>query len=189
MINLLPLLEKTRVRNEYLGRISVVSLFFLFSMILIGGILLIPLIVSSSNKKMELEEKLAVIKTTIAKDANRSSETIKDFRSRLSVLNRKIGADQTPSQIFEKIIFEKTLSQGLLAQVGGEGVRLNGLSYEKTADKTGFFVRVNGEASDRKSLLNFVKALQDDGGWKEVKVPVSDFAKGKNLEFSLEITI
>ena len=57
MINLLPLQEKTRIRNEYLARISVVSLFFFFIVILIGGALLAPIIVSSSNKKAELEEK------------------------------------------------------------------------------------------------------------------------------------
>lgn len=183
MINLLPIREKKVVRNEYLARISVVSVFFFLATILIGGALLIPIIVSSSNKKTELQEKLALIKTNIAKDADRSAAAIKDFRSKIAVLNRKVGTDQTPSQIFEKIIFEKTLS------LGGEGVRLNGLSYEKTPDRTGFFVRVNGTANDRKSLLNFVKSLQDDGGWKEVKVPVSDFAKGKDLEFSLEIMI
>ncbi len=183
MINLLPLQEKTKIRNEYLARISVVFMFFLLITILIGGVLLAPIVVSSSNKKAELREKLAIIKINIAKDADRSAAAIKDFRSRIAVLNRKVGTDQTPSQIFEKIIFEKTLSQG------GEGVRLNGLSYEKTPDRTGFFVRVNGTANDRKSLLNFVKSLQDDGGWKEVRVPVSNFAKGKDLEFSLEITI
>lgn len=183
MINLLPLREKTKVRNEYLARISVVSMFFLLIAILIGGVLLVPIIVSSSNKKGELQEKLALIKINIAKDADRSAAAIKDFRSRLAVLNKKVGTDRAPSQIFEKIIFEKTISQG------GESVNLGGFSYEKTFDKTGFMVRINGTANDRKSLLNFVKALQDDGGFKEVKVPVSDFAKGKNLEFSLEITI
>ncbi len=183
MINLLPLEEKMKIRNEYLGRVSVVSLFFFFSVILIGGSMLLPIIVSSSNKKAELEEKLAIIKVNIAKDADRSSAAIADFRSKLAVLNKKVGAERTPSEIFEKIIFEKTLSQG------GESIRLNGLSYEKSADKAGFLAKISGTAADRKSLLNFVQALQNGGGFKEVKVPVSNFAKGEDLEFSLEITI
>lgn len=183
MINLLPLQEKTKIRNEYLGRISVVSLYFFLGAVLIGGILLIPVAVSSSNKKAELEERLSLIRINVAKDADRSNAAIKDLKSRLAVLNRKTGTDRAPSQIFEKIIFEKTISQG------GKGVGLSGFSYEKIFDKSGFMVKINGTANDRKSLLNFVKALQDNGGFKEVKVPVSDFAKGKNLEFSLEITI
>ncbi len=179
MINLLPLEQKTKIRNEYLGRVTVVSLFFFFALVLIGGIMLAPILVSSSNKKTELEEKLNLIKINIAKDADRSSVAIKDFRSKLAILNKAVGTERTPSQIFEKIIFEKTL--------GGNGVKINGLSYEKLGN--GFAVKVSGEAADRKSLLNFVKALENDGGFKEVKVPVSDFAKGENLEFSLEIII
>ena len=58
--------------------------------------------------------------------------------------------------------------------------------YENDATK-GKKVTVLGIAPSRELLLLFRRALEDDVAFKKVDLPISNFVKGSNIEFSLSL--
>jgi hypothetical protein len=69
---------------------------------------------------------------------------------------------------------------------------LDSISVEKNKryqTKTGTVVLVDGTASERDSLVSFLKALEESKSFSAVDVPISSLTKDKNLPFSMTIFI
>jgi hypothetical protein len=69
---------------------------------------------------------------------------------------------------------------------------LDSISVEKNKryqTKTGTVVLVGGTASERDSLVSFLKALEESKSFSAVDVPISSLTKDKNLPFSMTIFI
>lgn len=69
------------------------------------------------------------------------------------------------------------------------GVRIVGLVYQpqETATNLSAKLSLNGVSSSREAIVEFVKKLQQEPSFSSVNVPVSDFAKDRDIEFSLTL--
>ena len=68
----------------------------------------------------------------------------------------------------------------------GLGIKINRIFFENDSLE-GRKVNINGVAQDREKLLLFRKALEDDILFKYVDLPISNFVKGSNIEFNLNL--
>lgn len=67
-------------------------------------------------------------------------------------------------------------------------IKINFVSFVKPLEGESRFV-LRGVATDRESLISFAKALESRVEFSAVDLPVSNFAKETNIEFSMTVTI
>jgi len=176
MINLLPLEEKKKVRGEYFARLTITGLFFLLATLAIAMVFLISSYVSLNTEESTARERLEAYASEEAQDAKEFDQVIKDTNKKLEILQ----GDDRSKRIYDEVF-------GVI--IGSKGaVRITGLTYEK--DKTDIKrVRLAGISPDRESLLAFTNILEQENLFTNVEVPVSNFVKEHDIEFSMEITL
>ncbi len=174
MFNLLPEIEKKHIVSEYSTRRTIVALIFLFTIGLIAVISIIPSFILSSAKVGEVSESISTIRSsTIFEEEDELSLALSDTNAKVSTLLPE-KQNIYIADLFEKILSHKTAS-----------VRINGISYRK-GDKDDS-VAVNGVALSREDLSFFVEDMRKNPLFTEVNLPVSNFAKDRNSEFTLDI--
>ena len=98
-------------------------------------------------------------------------------------LDNKLGlidnAEKNKYLISQKIINEIVLQKM-------PDIKINQISYDNST-AAGKKISIHGIASNRERLLLFRRALEDDIAFKKVDLPISNFVKGSNIEFSLNL--
>ena len=176
MINLLPLEEKKKVRGEYLARLTIAGLYFLAATLLIGMVLLLSFYVSLRSKGTIARDQLDAFTLTEESNAKGYEEIIKETNKKLAVLQ----ADDAKERVYDQVINTIISHRG--------DIRITGVVYEKTKNGT-ILVRLAGVSPDRESLLAFTKVIEQKSPFSNVTVPVSNFVKERDIEFSMEITV
>lgn len=176
-MNLLPQKEKMENQREYFYRFSTVLAGALAVSLLIGGGLLLPSYFLGRAKLTELKINLASLKNP--RDGNDSemvSKILETAAQRVDFLLAQPNLSLTAAA--EKITNKKPT-----------GVQINGLSYhpQEAALSWSAAIALTGIANSREMLVAFVKALQTESIFTDINVPVSNFAKDRNIEFSLTI--
>ncbi len=175
MFNLLPQEHQKELRKEYARRRWVVVL---TSFVLLGTaalITLFPAYIISSEKEKEIsvdERAKAEMHKEDMTDLNQSLVNLKTNTSIIITGATKVLAHD----VFSKIIENKTSS-----------ITIKSLVYKKTKDEP-LQVAIVGIAETRDGLLSFARSLENIEIFTKVNVPVSNFAKDKNIEFSLELS-
>lgn len=67
-------------------------------------------------------------------------------------------------------------------------IRINQMSYTSGKESSAT-INLGGISDTRDSLVLFVKKLEASKAFKEVNLPVSNFAKNKDIDFSISMTI
>ncbi len=176
MINLLPLEEKKKVRGEYFARLAVTTLYFLFATLLIVLVFIISSYISLAAAGEANRNRLDMLASGGAPATEEFDRIILETNKKLNILQGGDKDEHIYDQVFGTIISYK-----------GE-IRITGLSYEKAKDGSAL-VRLTGVSPDRESLLAFTKVLEQEGPFTNVEVPVSNFVKEHDIEFSMEITL
>jgi len=177
MFNLLPTKEKKRIIQEYRLRLITVILFFSFSVGLVASLFLLPSYIISSSKDREISERIESVRmSTILREADELNSRLVETNLKIQSLLIGQNSEQT-TDLFNIILQKKT-----------SAVRISSISfYSKEGDKKE--IVLNGVASSRDSLSNFVKSLEEEEIFSEVIIPVSSFAKERNATFSIQINI
>lgn len=177
MINLIPKEEKKKKIKIFYYRLLIVVLFMLGLSIFIGSISLLPAYLVSRakynavNQKLELQKKEVI--PTLSEETNLVVEKI---NSKLDLIE---NIQKTQFFISEKII------NAIIANKMSE-IKIINISYEN--DKiTGKKVNIEGVAPSREALLSFRLALEGNKLFKKVDLPISNFVKGSNIQFSLSL--
>lgn len=176
MFNLLPPNEKQNIIKEYASRRLILMSLFLCALGLIGITALIPSYLLSRARINELSGD--VKRSTALIEA----KVLEDQAKVVTLTNAKLGAlsdvvdDVTIHDLFLNIIEKR-----------GSGVRINALMYRR-GDKDLGALTVTGVARDRESLSNFVQVLKGDPIFTKVDLPVSNFAKDKNTNFTIQLS-
>lgn len=176
-MNLLPQKEKTENRREYFYRFSAGLAATLTSSLLIGGGLLLPSYFLIKVKQSELKTNLASLKNP--GEAAGGEEVYKI----LETATKQIDFLSPQPALFLTVAAEK------ITDKKPAGVRIDGLSYhpQEPTQTWSAAIALIGVATSREAIVAFVKALQTEPTFSSINVPVSNFAKDRDIEFSLTL--
>lgn len=183
MLNLLPLIDKKKVRMEYRLRLAVVLVFGLAFLVFANSALLVPSYIRAFSKHSLATEQLASVvgrgDIQSARDSAEKEATIKirEVNKKLSLFTsgEKKGEEKlVPSEAFRKIIGLKT-----------SAIKIFGITYEVSLERERFVI--TGKSANRDSLRSFVDALKKDGLFTAVELPISSYVKSVDIEFSITV--
>lgn len=175
MTNLLPQSEQLTIQKEYKYRRAVVFvLMFVGAVLMSAGFLLPSLILS--NIKLETigsEAKKARVENEEQSKVNSSTVVLKETEEKLALLK----SDDEERSVVSAI--------SLITKNKSPNIRIKEISYE--SGEMGRIV-ITGISKDRQSLTDFLNQMQTIAVFKSVDLPVSNFAKDKDINFSMQIT-
>lgn len=177
MFNLLPENLKSRIKSEYnLRRIIVICYFVIF----IGAtflVFLFPSWIISLYKEKEISLQAEKNnQSTLEADVQVVSTNIKKINLELRTVNTSLD--------YKKVI---PLIDTILSQRTNT-IKINELTYtgEDVSNTTMF---IEGISATRGALSTFVKKLEDTKLFKSVNLPISNFAKERDINFSITLTL
>jgi hypothetical protein len=177
MINLIPNEEKKKKVKDFYFRLMVVFLMLLGFAVTIGCVAMFPAYFFSSIKKNLFETKLETEKKeTIALLNQETVDAIADIKTKLGLV------EQISNNRY--IVSEEVINKILLKKMSD--IKITGIAYDNSPDK-GKSIILAGSAESRERLLLFKKALENDGAFKQVNLPISNFVKGTNISFSMTL--
>jgi hypothetical protein len=176
MINLIPNTEKKRMARDFYYRLIVISFLAFGFAIWIGAVVMVPSYVLSKVKVSLADEKLALEKSEpVPAPDQETLNAIKALSQKLSIVE---GAEKNKFNVTEKIINAIILDKM-------PDIHIYEISYDNAAG--GKKVSIKGIAPSRERLLLFRLALEDDSAFKSVDLPISNFVKGSNIQFSISL--
>ena len=177
MFNLLPESLKTEIKKEYHLRRAVVVFAFL---VFIGGTFLIFLfpswIISFYKEKQISQQAEQNNQASLLTEVGEVNTNIKNINLELQTINASLEYKKIIPFI-NSVLLKKTRS-----------ITLNEITYN-SSDPQNSTILIEGVSSTRNSLLAFVKSLEDSQAFKKVDLPISNFAKDRNINFSISLTI
>ncbi len=159
---------------------KLVSVVFIMtgSFFLIFSILLLPSYFMSSVNKKLINQKLGLQKNEILPVSYQNTlDSVRDLKSKInSVENSEKNKFVFSTQVMNEIILKKPA-----------GIKIIGISYDNI-EGSGKKVDVSGIAQSREALLFFGKVMQNDTMFSNVNLPISNFVKGSNISFNMDLT-
>lgn len=175
MVNLLPQKTIAGLRRSYYLRLLTMLIIVLTVAVAIGTVLLVPSYVVSERSADASERYLIAVEETIGvRERAGVTDDIRTLAEQLRILNEY--ANEPPAKPF----FEDSL-----ASLSSEIV-VTGISFTKGDDALG--ISLAGRADSRAALLAFVEALQENGRFEGVTIPVTQLALDSNIPFSITAT-
>ncbi len=138
---------------------------------------IVPYYVFLSKKEDQVAKQFEAMITSDKKGGAGAgaSEIVRETLDQMKALELYKPGQLDPSDYFTKIIESKNTNIGLKK-----------LTFSPSGKSEIKFL-VSGISLDRESLVDFIEALKIKGGFASVESPVSDFAKDKNISFTLNI--
>ncbi len=177
MINLTPNKEKKKMIKDFYLRLVVVFIMMLGVSVVISSFALIPSYLFSIVKKRFSEEKLVVQKNIPLPEFDQQTlALIGDLNSKLNLIeNSKKDKFLVSDRVINKILSKKMTD-----------IKINKFSY-KFDTVNGKIIGVQGTAPSRERLLLFKTALEEDSSFTKVDLPISNFIRGSNIQFNLNL--
>jgi Tfp pilus assembly protein PilN len=174
MVNLIPKEEKKKMIADFRLRITVLFLFTFGFCVLVAIVALLPSYFISSTKYSLSQTKLETQKL----DPSHMSEelaVIQDINKKLDLIENSEKNRFTPSvDVISAILLKKR-----------PDIKITEISYQN--DVQGKKIGVTGTAPSREVLLLFRLDLESSPAFKTVDLPISNFVKGSNIQFYLNL--
>ena len=177
MINLLPNNIKIVNAHIYHTRVIVVIVFFLFCTVFIADVLLVPSYILINAKEQIINNKFTEMTSSGTRPHEALDVIVKDINSKLAIFPNKIDLFSLPIDGIDGVIAKKL-----------PGIFIREFRYEKKTN-VGHLISINGIATSREVLQNFVKELGKDPKYKGATLPLSNFISGSNIPFNLTLTV
>ncbi len=173
MSNLIPDNEKKEISSEYNKRLAVVCLCLAIFWALIVIALLVPAYTLSyvMTKRFQANNSPTLNEQNAKADYQKQADEQKVLLRVLSVPDK----GPNPTDLFSVVVKDRPY-----------GVSILSLDYSSSTNP---MLSVDGTASDRKSLQSFVDVLESEPSAASVDIPISDFAKDSNIDFSIKIGV
>ncbi len=177
MFNLIPQDLKEEIKKDYkLKRLILIFLFIIFVEVSLL-IFLFPTWLISFYKEKDVVSRSKEIKdASLGNTASETINTIKSLNSKLGAINNTLEYPKL-NPLVKYILSKKT-----------SFISINRIVYTRKGE-TAATMNLGGVSATRESLLSFVKSLEDGKVFKKVDLPISNFAKDRNLNFSINISI
>lgn len=177
MINLIPIEQKKEIERDFRSRSLIASLMMLAFLIFISLIAMLPAFIMSLEKKISVNKKLEMQKNEVMPEIDQKAQVeIKELDSRIALLEKARKNKYVFSeQVINEILSKKT-----------PGVKINRIFYENDS-LGGKRISISGLAQNREQLLLFRRALESDSSFRDINLPISNFVKGRDIEFNLNL--
>lgn len=178
MFNLIPENLKATIIREYSGRRLIVW-FAGFALLCIAlFIFLLPTYIHVVFEEKDLLTQTEFLKDSAQfKKADDIVRVITETNEQLRVVSTP-SYNTTPVSAIEKIILSKNTN-----------IRITDIQYTQIVEEEGSKVSVAGIANTRDSLRQFVSSLEAVEVFSQVTLPVSNFAKDRDIDFSVNLTV
>lgn len=177
LTNLLPADRKRALRRDYFIRVVVVSAYLLALVLTVHGLLLIPAYLYLGQEIAHRESQLAVVQNSASTLEN------KEIKARIDILEtnaaRLISQNGRP-----------TASRAMRAvlEAPRTGIRLTGLTYGAAATPEARKMSLKGVAANREVLRSYVQAVEALPSVTKAELPISAYARERDIEFTLTLT-
>ncbi len=177
MLDFLPEQNKKGVKKEYLFRLLVVGLSLSLVCFLVALCLLIPSFMLSFSKEQDAQIALKNAKNTDTSDATKAArQDFEDFQKELLLL-KPSPVDVLPSEVLAPVLSDLP-----------KGIALTHFTYNAKADDKAGTLQIVGVANERSVLVSYVKMLKGEKLFSNVDYPLSNLAKEKDLDFTIDIS-
>jgi hypothetical protein len=177
MINLIPNEEKKLMAKNFFYRLATVFFMALGFCMLIASVTLLPSYFLSSTKEDLITKKLEAEKAEpIDLLDQQTLKTLSDIDNKLLTIEK--------SEKNKFVVSERIVNQIVSKRISD--VKINQIVYENS-DTGEKIINIYGTASSRSRLLVFREILEENPLFKQVNLPISNFIKGSNIQFSLSL--
>jgi|SRR3989338_1969067 len=179
MINLIPKKEKKAITLSFYYRLVILLLATLNICVLLVFVAILPSYFLSSVKNNIADVKLQTQKNEPMLPIDQEVlSAMQDLDNRLELAeNAQKNTFLVSERAINTVVFKKM-----------PGIKITKVFYENDSIK-GRVIRIQGNAPSREVLLSFRRALEDDVSFRKVDLPISNFVKGSNIQFSLNLTL
>lgn len=175
MYNLLPPKEQKATILEYRLRVLSLSLVAVSLILLFMSILTIPSYYAVAQKKVFLQSQYDTIhKSMLSKTDPSVAKSLRAAKDKMTLVQPFLLVN-APSTVVTKVLAYRT-----------SGIVLTSFRTEPDAQHVRQ-VTLYGRASDRQTLLDFSKRLEREKAFSAVVLPVSNFQKSTNIDFTIQL--
>ncbi len=179
MINLIPNQEQKKMKKDFYLRLVVMLILALSVSLFIASVSILPSYFASmvsrnlATAKLETQKssEVAVLDTSALKEVEFIDKQLKLIEG----LNKNKFVFS--ERVLKKIILSKT-----------PDIKIEKFLFDDDT-KGNKRVVINGQASSREKLLEFRTALERDKTFTGIDLPISNFIKGSDIEFSLQLKV
>jgi hypothetical protein len=176
-MNLLPEEKKKEFAKEYNLKYFSVLFYLLAFAFLIAGSSVFPDYVMSRIDMIDYQNRNNSISSSeTASTTAKIQADFKDFEEKINFLAEALEDSVSPSLVLSNVIGEKT-----------SGISLESFSYY--SETGGKKIVISGVAGTRDSLLLYKRKLEANLLFESVELPVSNFTKRTDIEFTTTLTI
>lgn len=176
MFSLLPAKEKKKLLKEYKFRLAVVGLIFFVALGLILLVVSLPSYLIAKSKNSEIVGRIEAVKqSTIFSEADTLNQELNDAGQKIKSFE-DFNSKTRVYEIFAQAISDKSAD-----------IRIKGISFDNRVEGGQEKVVLTGVARTRDALRNFVDKLETNKFFSEVDLPVSNFTKEHDLDFTINI--
>lgn len=177
MFNLLPDNLKKKIKTEYSLRRLIVVIFSVVFVQVVCLVFLFPSWLISSYKEDDIiSQTEEMSKSELLSSASSTASDIISINSKLNAIDSSLS--------YLTII---PYINGIISNKTGD-IHISDFTYTSNSSTTGT-ITLNGVSLTRESLVGFVKSLEGSDLFKSVDLPISNFAKDRNINFSININI
>jgi Tfp pilus assembly protein PilN len=177
MYHFLPLVEKRILRREYRVRFAIACLVVLSFVTMLGGVFILPAWILADIKEQTVDKRLSILHDVVTKKQNLELNVVLDNTKKEMKLLRSEEDFLSFRTVLGAVIENKT-----------SGVSLQQFSFSRISAEGDVAISVRGVYRDRDSLVNFRKNLEREKFFTRVDLPIANLAKGRDAEFSIELT-
>ena len=177
MFNLLPLASQKSVSNEYRFRVASTCLIAVAVLVFLAGVSLIPAYVSSINQAKLFQAQYQLVHEIAGQKVDDAVTKLLSATKAKLDLSRPYLETSAASEMVSRVVEHQTAGIALTAFRFGADEVAEGVRARK--------ITIAGRAADRLSLLHFYQSLQAEKKFKLVVLPVPDFQKPTNIDFSI----
>ncbi len=175
MLSFLPQNNRKKVIAEYLSRVFVIFLVFLFSSAVILIFLFIPSAIFSKYKNQTVNNQLESIKVADRSKNQDPTELIKKINAMVGMLSNEKTASILMSDMIQKIISLKN-----------KNIQISSISISKDNSASEKII-ISGVAKTRDDLTMFDNDLKNDDSFYSVDLPISDLIKNTDAQFTITL--
>ncbi|MEK7144474.1 MAG: hypothetical protein AAB794_01265 [Patescibacteria group bacterium] len=178
LTNLLPRERQHALSRGYFLRLGVVLIISVTILVCIAGLLLIPTYVFLTQSAAAKQAHLANVESILA------SSNEAEISTHLAALSR----DATVLVALENVPSASTILRSALA-APRPGISLSAFSYTPANGTAPGTLAISGIAATRDALRTYQLALQNDPFASAANLPVSAYAKDRDISFTISITL